>query len=180
LSDAIADMKAAYQRIADGFARAGHRVERVPSPISFTKLFELQRSSMLFETGGALKYLLDAPQGSVGEKLLGAIRDGLAIPIARYLDERGEIDRMRQVFFAEQSANVFLWPAAPGTAPEGLGWTGDPKYIAPWTALGGPIVTMPAGKATNGLPLGVIVAARPGRDAQMCTWARRLAEGIGV
>lgn len=180
LSDAIDDMTAAHQRVADGFARAGHRVERVSSPISFTKLFELQRSTMLFETGGALKYLLDAPQGSVGEKLLGAIRDGLAIPLARYLDERAEIDRMRQVFFAEQSADIFLWPAAPGTAPEGLGWTGDPKYIAPWTALGGPVVTMPAGKAANGLPLGVIVAARPGRDAQMCTWARRLADGIGV
>ena len=180
LDDAIPDMKAAHQNIADGFARAGHQVARIPSPISFAKLFELQRSTMLFETGGALKYLLDAPQGSVGEKLLGAIRDGLQIPPGRYLDERGEIDRMRRTFFAEQSADVFLWPAAPGTAPEGLGWTGDPKYIAPWTALGGPVVTMPAGKAANGLPLGVIVAARPGRDAQMCTWARRLAEGIGV
>jgi aspartyl-tRNA(Asn)/glutamyl-tRNA(Gln) amidotransferase subunit A len=180
LNDAIPDMKAAHQRIADGFAKAGHRVERVASPIPFTKLFELQRSTMLFETGGALKYLLDAPQGSVGEKLLGAIRDGLGIPLSRYLDERAEIDRMRRTFFAEQSADLFLWPAAPGTAPEGLGWTGDPKYIAPWTALGGPIVTMPAGKAANDLPLGVIVAARPGQDAQMCTWARRLAEGIGV
>lgn len=180
LSDAIPDMKAAHRRVADGFAGAGHRVARVASPIPFTKLFELQRSTMLFEAGGALKYLLDAPSGSVGEKLLGAIRDGLAIPLSRYLDERAEIDGMRATFFAEQTADVFLWPAAPGTAPEGLGWTGDPKYIAPWTALGGPIVTMPAGKAANGLPLGVIVAARPGQDAQMCTWARRLAEGIGA
>jgi aspartyl-tRNA(Asn)/glutamyl-tRNA(Gln) amidotransferase subunit A len=180
LSDAIPDMKAAHQRIADGFAKAGHRVERVVAPIPFTKLFELQRSTMLYETGGALKYLLDARQGSVGEKLLGAIREGLAIPLSRYLDERAEIDRMRHLFFAAMSADLFLWPAAPGTAPEGLGWTGDPKYIAPWTALGGPIVTMPADKAANGLPLGVIVAARPGRDAQMCTWARRLAEEIGV
>lgn len=180
LSDSIPDMKAAHQRIADGFAKAGHSVERVASPIPFTRLFELQRSTMLYETGGALKYLQDAPQGSVGEKLLGAIRDGLAIPLSRYLDERAEIDRMRRTFFAEMRVDLFLWPAAPGTAPEGLGWTGDPKYIAPWTALGGPVVTMPAGKATNGLPLGVIVAARPGQDAEMCTWARRLAEGIGV
>ena len=180
LSDAIPDMKAAHQRIADGFAKAGHRVERVVSPIPFTKLFELQRSTMLFEAGGALRYLLDAPQGSVGEKLLGAIRDGLDIPLSRYLDERAEIDRMRHLFFAAMSADLFLWPAAPGTAPEGLGWTGDPKYIAPWTALGGPVVTMPAGKAANGLPLGVIVAARPGQDAKMCTWARRIAESVGV
>jgi aspartyl-tRNA(Asn)/glutamyl-tRNA(Gln) amidotransferase subunit A len=180
LDDAIPDMKVAHQNIADGFARTGHHVARISSPISFAKLFELQRSTMLFETGGALKYLLDAPQGSVGEKLLGAIRDGLQISPGRYLDERSEIDRMRRTFFAETSADLFLWAAAPGTAPEGLGWTGDPKYIAPWTALGGPVVTMPAGKAANGLPLGVIVAARPGHDAQMCTWARRLAEGIGV
>ncbi|MET0568737.1 MAG: amidase, partial [Hyphomicrobiaceae bacterium] len=109
LGDAIPDMKAAHLRIADGFAKAGHRVERVASPIPFTKLFELQRSTMLYETGGALKYLLDAPQGSVGEKLLGAIRDGLAIPLSRYLDERAEIDRLRRTFFAETSAELFLW-----------------------------------------------------------------------
>ena len=86
---------------------------------------------------------------------------------------------MRTAFYAACTADVCLWPAAPTTAPEGLAWTGEPKYIAPWTALGGPIVTMPAGLAANGLPLGVIAAGRPGSDAEMCRWARRLAEAIG-
>ena len=89
----------------------------------------------------------------VGEKLVQHIRNGQAIPAQQYLDERAEIDGMRDALFTALKADVFLWPAAPATAPEGLGWTGDPKYISPWTALGGPIVTMPAGFAANGLPM---------------------------
>ena len=141
----IPEMKAALARMADAFARAGHAVEQPRSPISFERLFEIQRHTMAYEAGRALKFLLDQPEGTVGEKLMALIREGLAIAPQRYLDERGEIDRMRGTLFSALTADVFLWPAAPSTAPEGLGWTGDPKYISPWTALGGPIVSVPAG-----------------------------------
>lgn len=180
LADASPEMRAAVSGAADSFTGAGHRVERRPSPISFAELFALQRSTMLFEAGRALRHLLDEPAGSVGEKILSAVREGSEIASARYLDERSRIDQLRETFFSREAADAFLWPSTPTTAPEGLAWTGDPKYIAPWTALGGPIVTLPAGKAANGLPLGVIVAGRPGQDAQMCDWARRLGQVIGA
>ena len=49
-----------------------------------------------------------------------------------------------------------------GEAPEGLGYTGDAEYCAPWTLLGVPAVTLPAGFGKNGLPLGLqIVGALP-------------------
>jgi len=177
LSSISADVAAGLGRLADACADAGHGVERRASPISFARLFEIQRSTMLFEAGRAMKTFLDLPPGQIGEKLLGAIRDGLKIPLTQYLDERSEIDAMRRTFFAGTSAaDVFLWPAAPGTAPEGLGWTGDPKYISPWTALGGPIVSIPAGLADNGLPVGCILAGAPGEDRLMCQIARRVAE----
>jgi len=83
---------------------------------------------------------------------------------------------MRDALFTALKADVFLWPAAPATAPEGLGWTGDPKYISPWTALGGPIVTIPAGFAANALPIAAILSSRPGTDRDMCAWARDLAQ----
>jgi aspartyl-tRNA(Asn)/glutamyl-tRNA(Gln) amidotransferase subunit A len=139
-------------------------------------LFTIQRSTMTYECGRALAHLLDQPPGMVGEKLVQNIRSGQAIPVRQYLDERNEIDGTREAFFAALGADVFLWPAAPATAPEGLGWTGDPKYISPWTALGGPIVTMPAGFAANGLPIAAILSSRPGTDRQMCNWARDLAQ----
>jgi aspartyl-tRNA(Asn)/glutamyl-tRNA(Gln) amidotransferase subunit A len=133
---------------------------------------------MGYEAGRALCHLLELPPGTIGEKLAALLRDGLAITPSRYLDERRQIDTMRAQLFAALDADVFLWPATPGPAPEGLAWTGDPKYIAPWTALGGPIVTLPAGFADGGLPIGCILSSRPGSDAQMCDWARNLARLI--
>lgn len=177
LSDATPDMANAYRVMADAAATAGHRIERRPSPISFARLFEIQRSTMLFEAGRAMKSFLDLPPGQIGEKLLGAIREGLVIPLSRYLDDRAEIDAMRATFFAwGREADAFLWPAAPGTAPAGLAWTGDPKYISPWTALGGPIVSIPAGFAANSLPVGCILAGAPGTDVAMCGISRKVAD----
>jgi Asp-tRNA(Asn)/Glu-tRNA(Gln) amidotransferase A subunit family amidase len=42
-----------------------------------------------------------------------------------------------------------------GEAPEGLGYTGDAEYCAPWTVVGAPAVTLPAGFGAKGLPLGL-------------------------
>ena len=178
ITDAISDMQAALRQTADAIANAGNRVERKPSPIAFERLFQIQRSTMAYEAGRALKNLLDHPAGMVGEKIVGLVHEGLAISGDRYLEERREIGAMRATLFGNVETDVFLWPATPSTAPEGLAWTGDPKYISPWTALGGPIVSLPAGVAANGLPVGCIIAARPGRDAAMCDWARRLAPGL--
>jgi aspartyl-tRNA(Asn)/glutamyl-tRNA(Gln) amidotransferase subunit A len=175
-SDAISCMRNALRRTADALTNAGHAVVEKRSPISFEAMFKMQRSTTLYEAGRALKYLLDHPKGQVGEKLTAAIVEGLAMPMSRYMDERAAIDDMRRDFFTTfADVDVFLWPAAPDTAPKGLEWTGDPKYIAPWTALGGPIVSLPAGKAVNGLPVGCLLAGRPGADRQMTVWARRLA-----
>ena len=174
LDDAIPEMKAAVTRLADAFAKGGYAVERVKPPISFERLFLIQRHTVAYEAGRALRHLLAEPAGTIGEKLTQHIRDGLTITEREYLDERAEIDAMRSTLFGAVKADVFLWPAAPGTAPEGLGWTGDPKYISPWTALGGPIVTVPAGFAGNGLPVGCILSSRPGTDRHMCSWARML------
>ncbi|MFX8645093.1 amidase family protein, partial [Acinetobacter baumannii] len=64
------------------------------------------------------------------------------------------------------NVDVLVAPAAPDTAPEGM-QTGDPRYIIPFTALGGPIATMPVGLAPSGLPLGLMLCSRPGTDAAL-------------
>jgi aspartyl-tRNA(Asn)/glutamyl-tRNA(Gln) amidotransferase subunit A len=180
ICDAIPEVKAAVTRFADALANAGHRVERPPSPIAFARLFALQRSTMAYEAGRALKHLLQEPAGAVGEKITSLIREGLAIAAPRYLAERNAIEHMRETLFQQLNAEIFLWPAIPASAPDGLGWTGDPKYISPWTALGGPIVSVPAGLANNGLPIGLLLSARPGSDGDMCAWARQLVAAVGA
>jgi len=177
LSAATADAMAALDRLAGALSAAGHMVARRPSPVSFERLFNLQRSTMLYEAGRHYRYAIDLAPGQIGEKFLAAVRDGLAMPFERYVAEARELATLgERVLAAFVEADAFLWPAAPGTAPKGLAWTGDPRFISPWTAIGGPIVTIPTGAAADGLPLGCILMAAPGRDAEMCSLARSVGE----
>jgi aspartyl-tRNA(Asn)/glutamyl-tRNA(Gln) amidotransferase subunit A len=176
LDAATDEVKTAWRGAADQLAAAGHAVSARPAPVSFEEIFTLQRSTMLYEAARCYRYALDLPPGQIGAKFLAAVRDGLAITTERYLAERARLDGLRAAFLAAHEDNdVFLWPAAPDTAPEGLGWTGDPRFISPWTLIGGPIVTIPTGRARNGLPLGCILSGAPGTDMRMCSNARAAA-----
>ena len=71
-------------------------------------------------------------------------------------------------------------PAAPGEAPAGLLYTGNPVFSRMWTLLGVPCVTMPAIWGDSGLPTGIQLIGRLGRDAPLMAAAlfaeRTLAE----
>ena len=156
--------------------RAECAVETRPSPVPMDKLVDLLKRIMLFELSRIHRDLLDLPADLVGSRFREGVIEGLTISDQQYRHRRAELDRLRDLFFsALQDVSGFLWPATPGPAPEGIDWTGDPRYIAPWTALGGPIVTIPATTSPTGLPLGCILAGSPGADVPICGLARRLA-----
>ncbi|MFQ5578723.1 MAG: amidase [Anaerolineae bacterium] len=77
-------------------------------------------------------------------------------------------------------AGIDLWatPAAPGPAPEGLGATGNPAMNLPWTQAGFPSVNLPAGRAVNGLPLGLQLVASFMHDEQLLAWAEPIAQTL--
>jgi Asp-tRNA(Asn)/Glu-tRNA(Gln) amidotransferase A subunit family amidase len=63
--------------------------------------------------------------------------------------------------------DAMLTPAAPGEAPAGLGYTGNPLFNRMWTLLGVPCVTLPAMWGESGLPTGVQLVGRVGDDARL-------------
>ncbi|WP_049651056.1 amidase family protein, partial [Kitasatospora sp. MY 5-36] len=67
---------------------------------------------------------------------------------------------------AGAAAGVDLWlaPSATGGAPEGLHSTGDAVMSLPWSFLGRPALSLPAGRTGDGLPLGLQVVGAPGGD----------------
>lgn len=69
-----------------------------------------------------------------------------------------------------------LFPAAPDVAPVGTR-TGDPRFIIPFTALGGPIVSVPVG-FDRGMPLGIMLLAAPGQDARLLDVAEQIAPAV--
>ena len=83
---------------------------------------------------------------------------------------RDELHRLMEC----EGVDVLVSPAAPGPAPHGIGSTGNSAMNLPWTHAGLPSVTFPAGRAANGLPLGMQCVAAAGADERLLAWARQL------
>jgi Asp-tRNA(Asn)/Glu-tRNA(Gln) amidotransferase A subunit family amidase len=79
----------------------------------------------------------------------------------------------------KQAIDLWVCPSAPGPAPEGIQTTGDPKMNLPWTHAGMPVITLPAGGAENGLPLGLQFVAPFGADEYLVAWCQMLADLMG-
>ena len=173
-ADLAPDVAAAFAALVEAAKAAGIGVDEIPSPVPLQDLIDLHWRTMHYEIGRIHAHRLTAGDG-ISDRFRQAVEEGLAVTEAAYLADRRAMDGLRARMVAELCGRAVLSPATPGPAPEGLGWTGDPKFIAPWTVVGGPIVTIPAGRAANGLPLGAILSGMPGDDAALCGFARRVA-----
>lgn len=76
----------------------------------------------------------------------------------------------------EAEIDLFVTPAAPGPAPEGIDATGNPAMNMPWTNAGLPSITIPAGRAENGLPLCLQFIAPFRGDELLLKWSVNIAE----
>lgn len=160
---------------------AGHEVIAHDASISFERVCDEQMRCALYEMGRVHRALLDLPREQVGEKLRAAIEQGARIEQREYHALRASLADAREKLFASLAdVDAVLWPAAPDTAPAGLASTGDPRFISPWTALGGPVVTVPVGFDGAGLPIGMLLTGAPGSDAVFPALAQRLAAAVEV
>lgn len=108
-----------------------------------------------------------------------AIRTGQTVSDGELDELRGHCLERRAALVEQMDAeSIDLWvtPAATGPAPEGIQSTGDPNMSLPWTHAGMPALTLPAGRAANGLPLGMQLVARYGADEQLMAWAALVLE----
>jgi Asp-tRNA(Asn)/Glu-tRNA(Gln) amidotransferase A subunit family amidase len=67
--------------------------------------------------------------------------------------------------------DILITPSALGGAPEGLESTGDPSMNTVWSGLGTPAMTVPFGRSSKGLPLGIQLVAKPGMDESLIATA---------
>jgi Asp-tRNA(Asn)/Glu-tRNA(Gln) amidotransferase A subunit family amidase len=85
-------------------------------------------------------------------------------------DYRGDLadrDKRRAAYHSlatEFDACITL--TAPGAAPVGLGWTGDPVFVVPGSMLGVPALSLPVLR-DGGLPLGLQLLGFADRDAAL-------------
>ncbi|HLG75373.1 MAG TPA: amidase family protein, partial [Ktedonobacteraceae bacterium] len=70
----------------------------------------------------------------------------------------------------QHAIDIWVSPATVGPAPQGLESTGSPVMNLPWTYAGMPAITVPAGRASNGLPLGLQCVAAAMADESLLAW----------
>ena len=88
-----------------------------------------------------------------------------------YRRDLGERETRRAVYQALAGEfDACLTLAAPGAAPVGLGWTGDPAFVIPGSMLGVPAISLPV-LEDEGLPLGLQLLGFADADAALFSTA---------
>ena len=94
-----------------------------------------------------------------------------AMTLDDYRRDIAERERRRAVYQALAAEfDACLTLSAPGAAPVGLGWTGDPAFVIPGSMLGVPTISLPV-LQDDGLPLGLQLLGFADADAALFSTA---------
>ena len=172
-----ADLKEAYAELQEALGAQIEEVELFPSAVEG---WDLQRTIMEAEMSANLESLWNAGKDKLSERLRGLMERGRE---TRMIDHQRAVRRIGPIVESldelfQERYDAILTPPALGTAPKGLGATGDPVFCVLWTLLGMPAVTLPLMQGANGLPLGVQLVGRKGYDARLLRTARWLEKKI--
>ncbi len=177
---AAPETEALLPRVASALARAGATVvDRELSP-GVAAIAAAHPIVMNNESGRALGWELANAREGISEGLRERLEFGLSQSEAAVTEAHAVFERAQREFPAcMEGLDALVTPSAPGQAPAGLGWTGDPVFNLIWTSLHVPCVTVPAGAGPAGLPLGIQIVTRIGEDRQALAWAQWVAAAIG-
>jgi Asp-tRNA(Asn)/Glu-tRNA(Gln) amidotransferase A subunit family amidase len=167
------DTKEAYGELIEAL---GERVEEVELFPSAQDLWDWQRTIMAAEMAANLEPLWSAGKERLSPQLRELIERGREVRAVDHQRALRALEPVRASFdelFMERYDAILTAPAL-GTAPRGLGATGDPVFCVPWTLLGMPAITLPLMRGANGLPLGAQLVGRRGFDARLMRTARWL------
>ncbi|MCL2427611.1 MAG: amidase [Alphaproteobacteria bacterium] len=166
--------------VGEILARAGAHISERDLPSDFALVEHAHPVVMNTESARALGWELATAREQISDQLLERLDFGLAQTDAAIAEAYAVFTRAQAAFPSVMDGlDILLTPSAPGVAPEGIGWTGDPVFNFIWTSLHVPCVTVPAGTGRHGLPLGIQIVARRGEDRAALAWAQWVAAALG-
>ena len=161
--------QALIESTAERVAAQGASLGELTIPREFDSILEMHGRIMEFEAARSYAFEYDTRFEDVSPALReGALARGRALPVAAYAEALEVAEAFRRFLddgFADTDA--ILAPSAPGEAPAGLEWTGDPRFNAVWTLAWTPCITLPVSAGPGGLPLGIQLVGRRNRDAAL-------------
>ena len=153
---------------ASKFVKAGAVVEHFALPAPFTELPALAQTICASEAAVSFGDLVARFPDKTSVHIKALVEKGETTTAPAYVSACAKRMALRLALPAALTGfDVILTAPATGEAPEGLGYTGDPGLCAPWTALGVPAISLPAGRGKKGLPLGIQLVTPFGEDLKL-------------
>jgi Asp-tRNA(Asn)/Glu-tRNA(Gln) amidotransferase A subunit family amidase len=177
----------AFADQVERLAAAGYAVERVDVLEHVAEVNERHEALMAAEMASSHEAWYREHADRYADATRELIAEGRAVTgreVARGRQGRHDLREALEARMDESGIDLWVSPAAPGPAPEGIDDTGDPVMNLPWTHAGLPVVSIPAGTtgdsddSDDGLPLGLQCAARAGADEDLLAWAEDVADAL--
>lgn len=177
LDKAGAEMAAHFEALLHKLERAGHAVKSVEALGDIEAVIERHNLIVAAEAALTHKEWFAKYNDRYHPKTAELIQRGGKVEAAALEDAlQGRLQLRSELAALMGSEDIDLWlsPAAPGPAPKGLESTGDPVMNLPWTHSGLPTLNLPSGFNSEGLPLGLQLAAGWYQDEALFVYGKQL------
>lgn len=172
-TEGLKNFQTACERLADG----GCEIRSISVMANFEEIRARHQLIVAAEAAQVHAQWYSVYRDDYHPKTAALIEQGREIAVGRLAEAMTGRRRLRKSLtelMDEHGLDLWISPAAPGPAPDGLASTGDPVMNLPWTHSGLPAVNLPAGTNDDGLPLGVQVTGRWYEDEAVLEWCAQL------
>lgn len=148
----------------------GYEIKRVAVMGNFADIYERHQQLMAAEMAIIHADWYELYKDIYHPKTRDLIERGQPVTIKQFTDARRSRLHLRaelQELMDEHDLDLWIAPAAPGVAPRGLESTGNPVMNLPWTQSGLPVVNIPTGTGSHGLPLSMQFIGRWYEDEEL-------------
>ncbi len=171
-----ADTRDALNDAATVLAGLGVCVADSPLIADVDRIVAAHRAIMHFEASAFHGSMLnDARISQLKPKFRKALEAGAAITPAEAAEAAAFLAQANQDFWQSLAdVDIVLTLPVPDGPPMIDGTTGFQDWLTPWTVFGGPLICLPWGADSLGRPRSVMLAAHPGKDAELLVTAATL------
>jgi amidase len=179
-SRAEAEQQRLFESVIDRLRDAGAVVEERELSALDAIHWDAINTIMLSEATVIFSDLIARYPDRVSDVLKSHVENGRTKSAMDYLAAKAaQAERQAALDGDLDGFDAVLTLPAFGEAPRGLQATGDAEYCAPWTFVGAPALSVPAGFGKSGLPLGVQITGRYRDDLRVLRTAKWVEAMLG-
>jgi len=172
-----------FELACERLAAGGYQILRVSVMPDFDDIYERHQLIMAAEAAQVHARRYSRYRSLYQEQTSDLISRGISISqkeLKTAIPGREKLRNQLTGILADAGIDMWIAPSATGTAPRGLGSTGNAIMNLPWTHCGLPTLSLPSGRDEAGLPFGLQLIGKWHKDEAVLAWATDIEKLIGV